>query len=157
MRPLVVGTTASEFFQRTLPQRDPLSALETCTCLVRVADVRYSIVRGLINSRLDAIFLKVMDMVYGYKGSDSQMLINMVYRVRPTSPPPPPKHRLIYSVSLLIRRSMSSPTFRLSERNAWNPWSRFAARTICFLDHSRSSCLLVQRTPHTVAVDLRMC
>ena len=30
-----------------------------------------------------------MDMVYGYKGSDSQTIINTVYRVRPNPPPPP--------------------------------------------------------------------
>ena len=86
MRPLVVGTTASEFFQRTLPQRDPLSALETCTRLIRANDSRISISRVLKNNRLEAIFLKVMDMVYGHNGSDSQTIINMVYRVRPASP-----------------------------------------------------------------------
>ena len=73
----------SEPFQYTLPQRDPFSALDTCTRLIRATDGRDSVVSDLTKSRLVTIFPKVMDRVYRHKGSDSQTTINMVYSVRP--------------------------------------------------------------------------
>jgi len=87
MRPSVAGTTPSELFQHTLLWRDTFSALEICTRLIRTAGGLGLNTRFLGCGRLEAIFLKVMDMAYGHKGSDSQMIINMVYRVRPEPPP----------------------------------------------------------------------
>ena len=143
----------SKLFQHALPQRDPFSTLETYTHLSRAADRRGSVVGELGKRRLVIIFPKVMDILYGHKGSDSQTIINMVYRVRPI---PPPNYRLIdLRPNPLIRRSMPSPAPRLSESNAWNPCARFASRTTCFRDHSRSICPLVRRASHTIVVDLR--
>jgi len=143
----------SELFQRATPLGNPFPALDSCTVLIIHSERPGFLANRVGTSRLEAIFLKVMGWVYGYKGSDSQKIIDMVYCVRPV---PSPKYRLIYLRSNpLIRHSMPSPTFCLSERNAWNICARFASRTTCFLDHSRLICPLVRRTPHTVVVDLR--
>lgn len=70
----------SELSQRDLPSMDPFSALDTCTRLILAAGSRYSIT---CKSKLEAIFLKVMDKVYDHKGGNSQTLINLVDCVRP--------------------------------------------------------------------------
>ena len=87
-RPPGPGTAmVSELFQRALSQKDPYTALDSCTLLMKNSDSPRFLVSRLDKSRLEAIFLRVMDMVYGHKGSDSQTIINMVYCVRPTLPP----------------------------------------------------------------------
>lgn len=77
-----------ELLQRTatLPQSDPFSVLDTCTFLMIRYDDPHFTDSTRDKSILEAIFLKVMDMIYGHEGSDSQTIINMVYRVRPTLP-----------------------------------------------------------------------
>ena len=86
-QPPGLGTTmVSELFQRMLFQKSPFSALDSCTLLIKNSDNPRYLVSRLDQSRLEAIFMKVMDMVYGHK-SDSQKIVNMVYCVRPTPPP----------------------------------------------------------------------
>ena len=123
----------SEPPQRALPQRNPLAALNACLRVVGVANGRRSILGfRLYESKLETVFMKVMDKVCGYKGSDAQTTIDTAYNV---CPHPHPEHRLIYLYS--DRCSIPSPASRLSERDVWDLCTRFVAGTSCFLYRCR--------------------
>ena len=108
------GVTVSERPQHELPQRNPFSTLDTCLHATRVVDRRRSIVGvRLCESKLEAIFPKVIDMVCGHE-RDIQTVIDTLHDVRP---PRLFVHGVEFDLPYLDRCRMPSLASHMSERN----------------------------------------
>ena len=79
-----INAFISELLQHELIQRNPFAALNSCLRAIRVAESRH-LVTGvrLCRCQLEAIFSRVVGMVYDHKRGDVQTIIDALYDVRP--------------------------------------------------------------------------
>ena len=99
--------TVTEPPQHELIQRNPFAALNTCLYAIRVAGSR-PLVTGvrLCGCQLEAIFSRVVCMVYGHKGSDVQTVVDALYDVSPRAFPPPRRKLINFHLTRRFRLGM---------------------------------------------------